>query len=317
MDNFENNYSMDSFSKTVITAVDQVKEAVIKIDVFREQKGKSELAGSGSGFIFSSDGFAFTNSHVINRADKIRVTLLGGDEVGAEVIGEDPDSDLAIIKVFSPQTVFARMGDSDTLQIGQLVIAVGNPLGFQQSVTTGVVSGLGRTIRTRTGMLIDNVIQSDVSLNPGNSGGPLTDYRGEVIGVNTAIIQGAQGLSLSIDINKAKSIADQLIRKGRVFRARLGLMLQEVDLNPKLQRHYGLKNRKGLFIVRIDKNSPGSRSQLKEGDIIVEFNHRPVESMFQLFQELSNESILTMVDIGVIRHTEKIVFDIIPEKKAA
>lgn len=317
MDNFENNYSMDSFSKTVITAVDQVKEAVVKIDVFRDRKGKSDPAGSGSGFIFSSDGFAFTNSHVIHQADKIRVTLLGGDEVGAEVIGEDPDSDLAIIKVFNHQTVFARMGDSDTLQIGQLVIAVGNPLGFQQSVTTGVVSGLGRTIRTRTGMLIDNVIQSDVSLNPGNSGGPLTDYRGEVIGVNTAVIQGAQGLSLSIDINKAKSIADQLIRKGRVFRARLGLILQEVDLNPKLQRHYGLKNRKGLFIVKIEKNSPGSRSQLKEGDIIVEFNHQPVESLFQLFQELSNESILTVVDIGVIRHTEKIVFAIFPEKKAA
>lgn len=308
---------MDEFSKTIISAVDRVKEAVIKIDVFRQVRGKTAHGGSGSGFIFSSDGFAFTNSHVINKADQIRVTLLGGEEVGAELIGEDPDSDLAILKVFSNQTVFARMGNSDDLQIGQLVIAVGNPLGFQQSVTTGVVSGLGRTIRTKNGMLIDNVIQSDVSLNPGNSGGPLTDYRGEVVGVNTAVIQGAQGLSLSIDINKAKSIAEQLIRKGKVFRARLGLMLQEIQLNPKLQRHYGLKNTKGLFIVRIEENSPGSRSQLKEGDIIVEFNNRPVASMFELFQELSHEAILTMVDIGVIRHTEKIVFAIFPEKKAA
>jgi S1-C subfamily serine protease len=308
---------MDEFSKTIISAVDRVKEAVIKIDVFRQVKGKMAHGGSGSGFIFSSDGFAFTNSHVIHKAGQIRVTLLGGEEVGAELIGEDPDSDLAILKVFSNQTVFARMGNSDDLQIGQLVIAVGNPMGFQQSVTTGVVSGLGRTIRTKNGMLIDNVIQSDVSLNPGNSGGPLTDYRGEVVGVNTAVIQGAQGLSLSIDINKAKSIAEQLIRKGKVFRARLGLMLQEIQLNPKLQRHYGLKNSKGLFIVRIEENSPGSRSQLKEGDIIVEFNNRPVASMFELFQELSHEAILTMVDIGVIRHTEKIVFAIFPEKKAA
>lgn len=308
---------MDEFSKTIISAVDRVKEAVIKIDVFRQVRGKTAHSGSGSGFIFSSDGFAFTNSHVIHKAGQIRVTLLGGEEVGAELIGEDPDSDLAILKVFSNQTVFARMGNSDDLQIGQLVIAVGNPLGFQQSVTTGVVSGLGRTIRTKNGMLIDNVIQSDVSLNPGNSGGPLTDYQGEVVGVNTAVIQGAQGLSLSIDINKAKSIAEQLIRKGKVFRARLGLMLQEIQLNPKLQRHYGLKNTKGLFIVRIEENSPGSRSQLKEGDIIVEFNNRPVASMFELFQELSHEAILTMVDIGVIRHTEKIVFAIFPEKKAA
>ncbi len=308
---------MDEFSKTIISAVDRVKEAVIKIDVFRQARGKATHGGSGSGFIFSSDGFAFTNSHVIHKAGQIRVTLLGGEEVGAELIGEDPDSDLAILKVFSNQTVFARMGNSDDLQIGQLVIAVGNPLGFQQSVTTGVVSGLGRTIRTKNGMLIDNVIQSDVSLNPGNSGGPLTDYRGEVVGVNTAVIQGAQGLSLSIDINKAKSIAEQLIRKGKVFRARLGLMLQEIQLNPKLQRHYGLKNTKGLFIVRIEENSPGSRSQLKEGDIIVEFNNRPVASMFELFQELSHEAIMTMVDIGVIRHTEKIVFAIFPEKKAA
>ncbi|MCB0667152.1 MAG: trypsin-like peptidase domain-containing protein, partial [Saprospiraceae bacterium] len=220
-------------------------------------------------------------------------------------------------KVLGDQTVFAHLGNSDDLQIGQLVIAVGNPLGFQQSVTAGVISGLGRTIRTKTGMLIDNVIQSDVSLNPGNSGGPLTDYQGKVVGVNTAIIQGAQGLSLSIDVNKAKSIADQLIRNGKVFRARLGLILQEIQLNPKLQRHYGLKQQKGLFIVRIEKNSPGSRSQLREGDIIIDFNNSPVSSLFELFQQLSHESILTSVDISVIRHTEKMIFPIFPEKRAA
>jgi len=164
-------------------------------------------------------------------------------------------------------------------------------------------------------MLIDNVIQSDASLNPGNSGGPLVDSNGSVIGVNTAIIQGAQGLSLSIDINKAKSIAQQLIQNGKVFRARLGFMLQEIELNKRIIRHYGLKNTKGLFISHIEKNSPGSRSQLREGDIIIEFNNEPINSLFELFRALSDRSILTFVDIGIIRHTEKHIFGIVPEER--
>ena len=197
------------------------------------------------------------------------------------------------------------------------MIAVGNPLGFQQSVTTGVISGLGRTLRTQSGMLIDNVIQTDAALNPGNSGGPLTDATGAVIGVNTATIKGAQGFSLSIDIDKAKLIAGQLIKKGHVFRAKLGFILQEVAINQKILRHYGLPNTGGLFVVRIEPNSPASRSQVEEGDIIFSFNNHTVNSTLDLFNELSDENILTLIDIGIIRHSEKHVFGIFPERKAA
>jgi len=308
---------MDEYSRTIIAAVDQIKDAVIKIGVFKNRKGKLSPSGSGSGFIFSSDGFAFTNSHVIHRADSLEVTMLDGTTAQAEVTGEDPDSDLALIKVFAEKFKVATLGRSGDLQIGQLVIAVGNPLGFQQSVTTGVISGLGRTLQTQSGMLIDNVIQTDVALNPGNSGGPLVDADGAVIGVNTATIMGAQGFSLSIDIDKAKLVAGQLIEKGYVFRAKLGFVLQEVNINNKIIRHYGLNNKKGLFVVRIESNSPASRSQVEEGDIIISFNNHTINSTLDLFHELSNEHIITLVDIGIIRHSQKHIFGIFPEKRAA
>ncbi len=306
---------MDDFSKIIINSVNKVKDAVIKIEIFKTVKGKQELAGSGSGFIFSSDGLAFTNSHVVNGAETIKVTLMNMETVSAHIIGQDPESDLAIIKLSGGRFSVASLGTSDNLQIGQLAIAIGNPLGFQHSVTTGVIGGLGRTLRTESGMLVDNVIQSDALLNPGNSGGPLVDSEGNVIGVNTAIIRGAQGLSLSIDINKAKSIAQQLIQNGKVFRAKLGLMLQEIDLNKRIIRHYGLKNTKGLFISNIEDNSPASRSQLKTGDIIIAFNNQPVNSTFELFKALSDKSILTMTDITIIRYTEKHIFTITPEQR--
>ncbi len=308
---------MDDYSKTIITAVDEIKHAVVKIEALKNGKRKPRPVGSGSGFIFSSDGLAFTNSHVIHGADKLEVVMLDGTRAQAELIGEDPDTDLAIIKVFGDQLSVSTLGDSEGLQIGQLVIAVGNPLGFQQSVTTGVISGLGRTLRTQSGMLIDNVIQTDAALNPGNSGGPLTDAKGEVIGVNTATIRGAQGFSLSIDIDKAKLIAGQLIEKGFVFRAKLGFILQEVTINTKILRHYGLQNAGGLFVVRIEPNSPAARSQVEEGDIIFSFNNKTVNSTIDLFDELSDQRIITMVDIGIIRHSEKHIFGIFPEKRAA
>jgi S1-C subfamily serine protease len=308
---------MDDYSRTIITAVDGIKDAVVKIEVSKKINDKLRPSGSGSGFIFSSDGYAFTNSHVIHGADKLEVTMLDGSMAQAELIGEDPDSDLAIIKVFAEKFKVSTLGISTDLQIGKLVIAVGNPLGFQQSVTTGVISGLGRTLQTQSGMFIDNVIQTDVALNPGNSGGPLTDAGGTVIGVNTATISGAQGFSLSIDIDKAKLIAGQLIKKGYVFRAKLGFVLQEVNINNKIIRYYGLSNEKGLFVVKIEPNSPASRSQVEEGDIIFSFNNQPVNTTLDLFNELSNENILTLVDIGIIRHAEKHIFGIFPEKRAA
>jgi S1-C subfamily serine protease len=306
---------MDPYSQMIVDAVQAVKNAVVKIDVYKTLKGKMHRAGSGSGFIFSSDGLIFTNSHVVHGAERIMVSLLNENEIEATLVGLDPDTDLAILKIYATGYSVARMGDSSGLQIGQLLIAIGNPFGYQHTVTTGVVSALGRTLRSQNGMLVDNVIQSDAALNPGNSGGPMITTGGEVIGVNTAIIQGAQGLSFSVAINTAKEIANQLIANGKVFKAYLGLSLQEVPVNQKIVRHYHLPNDRGLFVVGIEPDSPASRSALKEGDIITTFNKKPVGTLHELFKELSRKSILSMIDISVIRHTEQIEFSVFPVQR--
>jgi S1-C subfamily serine protease len=303
---------MDSFSSTIIEAVNKIKNAVVKIDIYKKINGKLRPAGSGSGFIFSSDGLIFTNSHVVNGAEKIMVSLLNENEIEATLIGHDPDTDLAILKIYADGYSVAKLGDASQLQIGQFVIAIGNPYGYQHTVTAGVVSALGRSLRTQSGRLVDNVIQSDAALNPGNSGGPMINTDGEVIGVNTAMISGAQGLSFSVDINTAKEIASQLISNGKVFKAYIGVALQEVPINQKILRHYNLRNQKGLFVVNIEPDSPASRSQLKEGDIIVSFNDKPVSSMHELFKALTKKDILTAVDMQVIRHTELLTFPVFP-----
>lgn len=315
MSYMEKNF-MDPFSQLIIDAVEKTKNAVVKISVFKTIKGQLRPAGAGSGFIFSSDGLVFTNSHVVHGAEKIMVSLLNENEIEGIIVGEDPDTDLAILKISSEGYSVAKLGDASKLQIGQFVIAIGNPYGYQHTVTTGVVSALGRTLQTQSGRLVDNVIQSDAALNPGNSGGPMINTDGEVIGVNTAIIQGAQGLSFSVDIDTAKAIAEQLLRNGKVFKAYMGIMLQEVNINPKIKTHYNIANKKGLFVARIEPDSPASRSQLQEGDIIVNFNGKVVNSTHELFKELSKKEILTLVDISVIRHTELLHFSIAPLEAA-
>ena len=308
------NISMDSFSKMIIEAVDKTKNAVVKIDVYKKSKeGKLNRAGSGSGFIFSSDGLVFTNSHVVHGADKMMVSLLNENEIEATLVGEDPDTDLAIVKINSEGYSVAKLGDASELQIGQFVIAIGNPFGYQHTVTAGVVSALGRTLRTQSGRLVDHVIQSDAALNPGNSGGPMINTDGEVVGVNTAMINGAQGLSFSVDINTAKEIARQLIQDGKVFKAYLGIMLQEVPINTKVKTHYNLSNKAGLFVTRIEENTPASRSQLQEGDIIINFNNKVVNNSHELFKELSKKEILNLIDVTVIRHSELLNFSVAPE----
>lgn len=306
---------MDTFSSMIIGAVDQIKNAVVKIDIFKAINGKMRPAGSGSGFIFSSDGLIFTNSHVVDGAEKIMVSLLNENEIEATLIGKDPDTDLAILKIYAQGYAVARLGDSGALQIGQFVIAIGNPYGYQHTVTTGVVSALGRTLQTQSGRFVDNVIQSDAALNPGNSGGPMINTDGEVVGVNTAVIQGAQGLSFSVDINTAKEIARQLIRDGRVFKAYLGLQLQDVKLNERVRQHHRLPNHHGIFITRIEPDTPASRSQLLEGDIIVSFNGKPVGNSNELFKALTTRDVLGMTDISVVRHTELFNFIIVPVEK--
>lgn len=306
---------MDALSSIVVEAVNKAKNAVVKIDVFKTINGKLRPAGSGSGFIFSTDGLIFTNSHVVTGAEKIMVSLLNENEIEAILIGHDPDTDLAILKIYTEGYSVAKLGDSSALQIGQFVIAIGNPLGYQHTVTAGVVSALGRTLRTQSGMLVDNVIQSDAALNPGNSGGPMINTDGEVVGVNTAIIQGAQGLSFSVDINTAKDIASEIIANGKVFKAYIGASLQEVPVNQKIRRHYHIANEKGLFVVSIEPDSPASRSQLTEGDIIVNFNGKPVGNLHALFKELTRKDITREVDVTVIRHTELLHFSIFPAKR--
>jgi S1-C subfamily serine protease len=308
---------MDSFSTMIIGAVDKTKNAVVKIDVFKTVQGKLRPAGSGSGFIFSSDGMIFTNCHVVDGAEKIMVSLLNENEIEATLVGKDPDTDLAILKIYTEGYSVAKLGDAAQLQIGQLVIAIGNPYGYQHTVTTGVVSALGRTLQTQSGRLVDNVIQSDAALNPGNSGGPMITTEGEVIGVNTAVIQGAQGLSFSVDINTAKEIARQLISTGKVFKAYLGLMLQEVPINARIRSHHNLANKHGLFVTKIETDSPASRSQLQEGDIITDFNGKRVNSTHELFRELTTRDILKMVDISVVRHTELLHFSVAPLERRA
>jgi S1-C subfamily serine protease len=307
---------MDAFSQMIVDAVDKAKNSVVKINVFRKAKdGKLRAAGSGSGFIFSSDGLLFTNSHVVENADKIMVSLLNENEIQGFLIGKDPDTDLAILKIYTEGYSVAKLGNADELKIGQFVIAIGNPYGYQHTVTTGVVSALGRTLRTQSGNLIDNVIQSDAALNPGNSGGPMINTDGDVIGVNTAIIQGAQGLSFSVGINTAKEIASQLITTGKIFKAYLGIMLQEVAINPKVKQHYNLANAKGLFVTKIEEHSPAALSQLKEGDIIISFNNKVVNTSHELFKELSRKEVLTVIDVTVIRHSEVLNFTVVPQEK--
>ncbi|MBS1508085.1 MAG: trypsin-like peptidase domain-containing protein [Bacteroidetes bacterium] len=308
---------MDPYSQMIIDAVSKVKNAVVKIDVYKNKEGKLRPAGSGSGFIFSSDGLLFTNHHVVRGADKIMVSLLNENEIEATLIGQDPDTDLAILKIYADGYSVSKLGDAEALQIGQLVIAIGNPLGYQHTVTTGVVSALGRSLRAQNGMLVDDVIQSDAALNPGNSGGPMITTDGEVVGVNTAIIQGAQGLSFSVNINTAKEVASQLIKNGKVFKAYLGFQLQEVNLNPKVKRHYHLANDKGLFVTAVEENSPAARSQVRPGDIIVAFHNKPIQSLHQLFKELTKKEVLTLVDISVVRHTELLNVGIFPVQRAA
>jgi S1-C subfamily serine protease len=308
---------MDAFSQMIIDAVNKVKNAVVKIDVYKSKRGALTPAGAGTGFIFSSDGLIFTNNHVVDGAEKIMVSLLNENEIEATLIGKDPDTDLAILKIYSEGYSVAKLGDSSGLQIGQFVIAIGNPLGYQQTVTIGVLSAMGRTLRTQNGMLIDHVIQSDAALNPGNSGGPMLNTDGEVIGVNTAIITGAQGMSFSVDVNTAKEVATQLIKDGKVFKGYLGFMLQEVNLTPKISRHYHLPNQKGLFVVNLEPGSPAARSQVQPGDIIVSFNNKPVNSLSELFKELTKKDILTLVDVTVVRHTELLTVGIFPVQRAA
>jgi S1-C subfamily serine protease len=306
---------LDAYSRTVVSAVARVAPAVVNIDVKQRinvQRGTREASGNGSGFIITPDGFILTNSHVVHAANSITVNLPDGREYPAQVAGDDPDTDLAVIRIDAPQLTHVRLADSENLRVGQLVTAIGNPLGFQASVTAGVISALGRSMHAQSGRLIDNIIQTDAALNPGNSGGPLVDSAGEVVGVNTAMIRPAQGICFAIASNTAKLVAGWLIRDGRIRRGYIGVAGQNVPIHRRIVRFYGLPLETGVLVVSVEKNSPAERAALREGDLIIAFNDQPIGSVHHLHKILVGEQIGVSAKLTVVRHTEKLELSILP-----
>jgi S1-C subfamily serine protease len=312
---------LDSYSRAVINAAEKVSPSVVYIEVHHQTKGVPgsgsrsqgrENRGSGSGFVFTPDGFILTNSHVVHGATKIEVTLPDGGTSLADLIGDDPDTDLAVIRINAHNLVPVSLGEAQKVRVGQLVIAIGNPYGFQYTVTAGVVSALGRSLRAQSGRLMDDVIQTDAALNPGNSGGPLVNSRGEVIGVNTAMILPAQGICFATSIDTAKFVASRLIRDGKVSRSYIGLAGQNVPLPRRIVRFYHLAVESGIMIVSYEGDSPARKAGLLEGDIIIGFDDHPVAGIDDLHKLLTEERIGRTSTINVIRRTERLTFEIVP-----
>jgi S1-C subfamily serine protease len=301
---------LDAYSHAVIGAAEKVSPSVVNIEVSTADRRRG---GSGSGFVFTPDGFLLTNSHVVHSAAKIEVTLLDGRRGEAQLIGDDPETDLAVLRINAPNLMSVAFGDSNKIRVGQLAIAIGNPYGFQYSVTAGVVSALGRSLRSGTGRLIDNVIQTDAALNPGNSGGPLVNSRGEVIGVNTAVILPAQGICLATAINTAKFVAGQLIKEGRVRRSYIGVAGQAVGLHRRLVRYHNLAVETGILVVSTEPGGPSSKAGLQEGDVIVAYDDLPIASIDDLHRLLTDQKVGVKSNLTVIRRNEKLTLSITPE----
>ena len=301
---------LDAYSQAVVQVVELVSPSVLTIE--RGQKGGRRQGGQGSGFVFTPDGLILTNSHVVHGAPGLQVSLPDGRRMSADLIGEDPDTDLAVVRVPASDLPALKLGDSRAIRVGQLVVAIGNPLGFQATVTAGVVSALGRSLRSRSGRLMDDILQTDAALNPGNSGGPLVNSRGEVIGVNTAVISGAQGLCFAIAANTAQFVVGRLIRDGRIRRSYVGVAGQNTPLARQLVRFYGLNVSSGILVASIEPNSPAAASDLREGDVIIGFAGDDVEGIDQLHRLLGEERIGVRTPLTVIRRTEKVEIGVIP-----
>jgi S1-C subfamily serine protease len=312
---------LDAYSRAVVGAAEKVAPSVVRIDVRHRLVGgprpPMEVSGSGSGFVFTPDGLILTNSHVVHRASAIEVTLADGRHVEADLVGDDPDTDLAVVRIGAPDLVPATLGDSQALRPGQLAIAIGNPYGFQATVTAGVVSALGRSLRSQSGRLIDDIIQTDTALNPGNSGGPLVNSRGEVIGVNTAVIRPAQGIAFAVAINTVKFVAGRLIRDGRIRRGYIGMAGQNVPLHRRLVRFHRLPVESGVLVVSVEPNSPAQRAGLREGDVIVAFDGQPTAAIDDLHRLLTEKQIGARLPLTIIRGTERQDIAIVSEESRA
>lgn len=306
---------LDSYSMTVSRVVQKVKPAVVNIRVRhsgRENRQGGESGGSGSGFIITPDGFILTNSHVVHAAKKLEVTLADGRTFPAALAGDDPDTDLAVVRINAPNLVHVVLGDSQSVQVGQIAVAIGSPYGFQQTVTAGVVSALGRSMRAQSGRLMDSIIQTDAALNPGNSGGPLVNSRGEVIGVNTAVILPAQGICFAVASNTAEFVAAWLIKEGRIRRSWIGIAGQNVPIHPRVARYHRIPGSEGVLIIGIESGSPAQQAGLKEGDILVAFKGQPVTSIDEFQRCLVAAEIGVTSPLTVIRHTEKLQLLVTP-----
>jgi S1-C subfamily serine protease len=308
---------LDAYSQAVTGVVERVSSSVVNITIKAEARARTpkgivpyEATGTGSGLIITPDGYILTNSHVVANATSLEVTMGDGRAFRARVVGADSDTDTAVIHVDASGLPTATLGDSDTLRVGQLVIAIGNPLGFQTTVTAGVVSALGRSLTAQSGRPIDNIIQTDAALNPGNSGGPLVDSHGRVVGINTAIIQFAQGICFAIQINMVRWVAGMLITEGKVNRAHLGISVEPKPIHPRLARQHNLSSSNGVGISDVMQDSPAMKAGVQRGDIIVSLNEQPIVKVDDLFRLLTRVRAGTTVSLGLLRGVELVRSDV-------
>jgi S1-C subfamily serine protease len=313
----EDGVLLDAYSQAVVSAAERVSPAVAKIEVTvsgtRNGQARKRLGG-GSGFVFTPDGLVLTNSHVVHGATRIELSLSDGRRFPAQLIGDDPATDLAVVGIDAPNLTAVPLGDSQKLRVGQLAIAIGNPYGFQYTVTAGVVSALGRSLRSYSGRLIEDVIQTDASLNPGNSGGPLVSSDGQVIGVNTATIMGAQGLCFAIGINTAKFVASRLLTEGGIRRAYIGVEAQTVPLHRRVVRFFDLPKETGVVVVGVEPNSPAQKAGLREGDVIVAFNGQPIAGVDDLHRLLTDTRVNARSSLVIVRRTDRLELTIVPQE---
>jgi S1-C subfamily serine protease len=316
---------LDAYSKAVVQSAEKVSPSVVFIEATKmlpqtwgtAARERRETRSSGSGFVFTPDGFILTNSHVVHDTSRLTVALNDGRRFEAAMVGDDPASDVAVIRISAGGLVAAPLGDSEKIRVGQLAIAIGNPYGFQYSVTAGVVSALGRSLRSESGRLIDNVIQTDAALNPGNSGGPLVNSNGEVIGVNTAVILPAQGLCFAVAINTAKFVAARLIKDGKIRRAYLGLGGQNVTIPRIVVRSQQLKTEAGVLVISVEKQSPAERAGLNQGDVIIALDGAAVRSVDDLHKVLTEARIGSSCELTLLRQSQKISLPVVAQEAAS
>jgi S1-C subfamily serine protease len=299
--------ALDAYSRAVVRVAETLRPAVVNL-----RGGRGRNQGSGSGILFTPDGFLLTNAHVVRNQERMRVRLSDGRDLSGRLVGADPWTDLAVVQAEAQALPHGQLGDSSSLRVGQLVVAIGSPLGFESTVTAGVISALGRTLRSITGHLVDNVIQTDAALNPGNSGGPLVDSRCRVIGINTAVITPAQGICFAIPINIAKHIVPQLMQHGRVVRGYLGLHGRNVPLPADVARRHGLTQKSAVQVAALEENGPADQAGVLEDDLILSLGDTPTKTIDDLHKLLTQLPVEVPATIELLRKDRKLERMVLP-----